>query len=128
IDDKMLGALVWLGLTEPGNTPEQAGEALRGYVRKADAQLFCQVLHALAADPRWSKVFARAPEGSAAQADPIHRLELLLAGKAFPRSRPEPAKPAKVKPAARGAHVRNGSRGPEAKKGSKPSSRDGRPK
>lgn len=128
VDDKMLAALVWLGLVESGSTPEQAGEGLRGYVRKADGPLFCQLLHALASDPRWAKVFARPPEGAAAQANPIHRLELLLAGKAFPRSRSEPAKPAKVKATARGAHASNGARAADARKGSKPVSRDGRQK
>jgi endonuclease-3 len=56
VDDRMLAALIWLGLTDPGTTPEHAAEALRGAVRKADAPVFCHLLHCFANDSqhRWA--------------------------------------------------------------------------
>jgi endonuclease III len=129
IDDKMLAALQWIGLADSGMTAEQAGDGLRGFVRKADGPLFCHLLHALAADPRWARVFSRAPEGAAAAADPIQRLQLLLAGKAFPKSRPEAAKSSRAKAPTRNAHSGNGKRTVDPKKKGKPAAaQDGRAK
>ena len=36
LDDRMHAVLVWLGLTEKEESPEQAGEHLRSFVRKAE--------------------------------------------------------------------------------------------
>lgn len=50
-DERMTRAAIWLGLAEPGMSPEQASEALKSSVRKADAPLLCQQLRQLATDP-----------------------------------------------------------------------------
>jgi len=81
IDDRMQAALAWLNLAEPGETPEQTGEHLRPFVRKADAPLFCHLLGCLASDPRRCRAFAAAGGKAAdnqADADPVARLDHLL--------------------------------------------------
>jgi endonuclease-3 len=81
IDDRMHAALVWLGLANREESPEQAGEHLRSFVRKADAPLFCHLLGCLANDPRRSRVFAgQAGKTAESQADgeAVARLEQLL--------------------------------------------------
>lgn len=81
IDDPMHSALLWLGLAEPGETAEQAGEHLRSFVRKADAPLFCHLLGCLANDSRRGRAIAAALAKSsdqAAEGDPLERLEQLL--------------------------------------------------
>ena len=79
IDDRMHAALVWLGLAERGEAPEQSGEHLRSFVRKADAPLFCHLLGCLATDTRRSRAFASSKSGDAHSADDaIPRLEQLL--------------------------------------------------
>jgi endonuclease III len=80
IDDRMHAALVWLGLSEPGETAEQAGEHLRSFVRKADAPLFCHLLGCLASDPRRLRAFAGAGKAteSHVDGDAVARLAQLL--------------------------------------------------
>lgn len=80
LDDRMYAVLVWLGLAEREESPEQAGEHLRSFVRKADAPLFCHLLGCLASDPKRGRAFVNSagkpvetPEG-----DAVHRLEQLL--------------------------------------------------
>lgn len=58
IDARMHAALIWLGLAERESTPEHAAEALRSMVRKADAPLFCHLLHCLATDSKRMRAFA----------------------------------------------------------------------
>jgi endonuclease-3 len=81
IDDRMHAALVWLNLAGPNETPEQTGEHLRPFVRKADATLFCHLLGCLANDPKRARAFA-ASTGKAAEKpgeeDAISRLDHLL--------------------------------------------------
>jgi endonuclease III len=98
IDDHMHAALVWLGLADREETPEQAGEHLRSFVRKADAPLFCHLLGCLANDPKRMRAFA----GSAGKAvenqgtaSVIAKLDQLL------RRGDGGAKPKAHKPAAR---------------------------
>lgn len=57
IDARMQAALVWLGLAERESTPEHASEGMRSLVRKADAPLFCHLLHCLATDPKRMRAF-----------------------------------------------------------------------
>jgi endonuclease-3 len=81
IDDRMHAVLVWLDLAELGEAPEQAGEHLRSFVRKADAPLFCHLLGCLANDPKRSRAFINSsgkPGESPAALDAVHRLERLL--------------------------------------------------
>jgi len=80
IDENMHAALVFLGLAERDETPEQAGEHLRSFVRKADAPLFCHLLGCLANDPRRSKAIhaALAKPEQALAGEPLERLEQLL--------------------------------------------------
>ena len=116
-DDRMHNALVWLDLATHGETPEQTGEALRGAIRKADGPEFCQLIRAVATDPRYLPVFQTA--GSAEQAEderpPALRLEYLLKGdphggqkaakKAPAKKAPEPVAPAKPAAARKKAPV-----------------------
>lgn len=103
IDSRMHAALLWLGLAEPDSTPEHTGETLRSFVRKADAPLFCHLLHCLATDAKRSRAFASLPKrdanGNSAGADPVARLDHLLRhgppverGKSAKRPAAKPAK------------------------------------
>jgi endonuclease-3 len=80
IDDKMHAVLVWLGLAERDQTPEQTGEHLRSHVRKADAPLFCHLLGCLANDPKKSRAFTvgTGKADGAGDIDAVQRLEQLL--------------------------------------------------
>jgi len=80
IDDRMHAALLWMGLTDSASTPDQTGESLRSHVRKADAQLFCYLLHSLASDPKYVETFAAAAssEEEGPITDGYERLEHLL--------------------------------------------------
>jgi endonuclease-3 len=81
IDDRMHAVLVWLGLSEKEQGPDEAGEHLRSFVRKADAPLFCHLLGCLANDPKRSRAFSGGsskPVDSSTDGDAVHRLELLL--------------------------------------------------
>jgi endonuclease III len=81
VDDRMYAVLVWLGLAERDEGPDQAGEHLRSFVRKADAPLFCHLLGCLANDSKRSRAFVGS-SGKAveppAEPDAVHRLEQLL--------------------------------------------------
>lgn len=79
VDQRMLHALQWLGLAEPGATPEHAGDALRSAVRKADAPLFCFLLRCLRDDPRMEKALARGTAASE-EMDGYARLTALFKG------------------------------------------------
>ncbi len=81
VDDRMHAALVWLGLAGREESPEQAGEHLRSFVRKADAPLFCHLLGCLANDPKRSRAFASAAgklTESQGDGEAATRLEQLL--------------------------------------------------
>src|SRR5258708_2541856 len=80
IDDRMHAALVWLGLAERDQTPEQTSEHLRSLVRKADAPQFCHLLGCLANDPKRSRAFTASGGKSDGlrDGDAIQRLEQLL--------------------------------------------------
>jgi hypothetical protein len=79
IDSGMQAALVWLGLAERENNPEQAAEGLRSLIRKADAPLFCHLLHCLATDPKRMRAFSAAsPKVPFVCDDAPARLDLLL--------------------------------------------------
>jgi endonuclease-3 len=95
LDDRMHAALVWLGLADKDENPEQAGEHLRSFVRKADAPLFCHLLGCLANDPKRSRAFVgstgkpvETPEG-----DAVQRLDQLLKRGDAGGQKPKPAKP-----------------------------------
>lgn len=108
VDAKSHAALVWLNLADRESTPEQAAEALRPFVRKADATLFCHWIHCLATDPKRNRAFTAAPAKSAdASADPVARLEQLL------RRGPEAqrAKSSKMKSGGNGKPQRRAGRG-----------------
>lgn len=119
IDDRMFAVLVWLGLAGREETPEQAGEHLRSFVRKADAPQFCHLLGCLANDPKRMRAFA-APAGkhaeSPADANAIARLEQLLRRGDGGGSKAKGQKPAAHR-AGKNAH--HNSRSSRAKVGSK---------
>ena len=84
VDESMRRAAVWLGLVEPNLTPEEASEALKAAIRKADAPQFCQLLRCLATDPALRDAFrpkASAPEiGYDLQSAPARLTELIASG------------------------------------------------
>jgi hypothetical protein len=104
IDQRIRHLLVWLGLVEPTANIETAAEALRSFVRKADAAVFCHLLRMLATDPKYVAVFeppSPAIEHFADEA--IHRLEVLfkqgaVAAKKLDAARIAEAQKANVKP------------------------------
>lgn len=57
LDDRMARTVIWLGLVDPNETPEQAAESLKSVIRKADAQHFCESLRCLACDPELVEAF-----------------------------------------------------------------------
>jgi endonuclease-3 len=80
MDRLMTNAAVWLGLVNPGETPEQAAETLKSSVRKADVAAFCHELRCLAVDPLLVKSFEASNTAGAKAADPqtmIERLDAL---------------------------------------------------
>lgn len=97
VDNKMHLALVWLGVAERETTPEQAAEALRPFVRKADATMFCHWLHCLATDSKRNRAFAQALAKPASNTlDAVARLDQLLRrGAESARPRSPGAKPAR---------------------------------
>lgn len=104
IDARMNAALIWLGLADPGSTPEHTGESLRSSVRKADAPIFCHLLHCLATDPKRMRAFAGAaskPPGPGD--DALARLDQLLR-RGDAGSRPAHRKPAGQKSAKNSNH------------------------
>ncbi len=106
IDDRMYAALVWLGLAKPDETPEQAGEHLRSFVRKADGPQFCHLLGCLANDPKRARAFAGSIAKlaeSAGDGDGVERLEQLLRRGDVGASKSKGSKP----PAARSGKAAN---------------------
>jgi endonuclease-3 len=103
IDDSMHAALVWLGLADRAETPEQTSEHLRTLIRKADAPLFCHLLGCVANDPKRSRAFAAAVAGKGEAADDAEgaakRLDELLK-----RGDASPAKPKAQKSSGRSAN------------------------
>lgn len=125
IDARMHAALVWLGLAEPATTPEQAADALRPFVRKADALLFCHLLHSLATDPKRMRAFsAKTRHGDE---DPVTRLDQLLrrgdagGARAARRAPARKAAGARHKPATRSSakNGRAGGRSAQSRLGTK---------
>jgi endonuclease III len=110
IDTRMHAALVWLGLAEPQSTPEQAGDALRSHVRKADATLFCHLVHCLATDPKRMKAFTANPSKPLDPHDAVARLDQLLrrgdsgGAKSKPSKESRASKEKSAKPARNGSH------------------------
>lgn len=91
VDQRMTSAAIWLGLVPANQPPQEAAEILKSVVRKADAPQFCQLLRALAVDPKLSRAFDftkyPVPEGGFDLSTAPERLEKLF------RSGPGPVKP-----------------------------------
>jgi endonuclease III len=111
IDESMCRAGIWLGLIEPGSTPEQAAESLKPAVRKADAPQFCYLLRSLATDPQFRSLFDEFnpnPDDDDLDVDlatAVARLNALIEhGPPKTKSKREPAKKsaAKVDPSTNG--------------------------
>jgi endonuclease-3 len=92
VDDSMRRAAVWLGLVDSSLTVEEASEALKAAVRKADAPQFCQLLRCLATDPAVRDAFkpkGNAPEGSYdLQTAPARLAELFASADSRPARKP----------------------------------------
>lgn len=88
LDDRMLSTLQWMGLAEPTTTVDHAADALRSFVRKADAQLFCYLLRCLATDPRMISLISKSRNNPAADdgSEAYERLEFFFKhpGKTLP--------------------------------------------
>ncbi|WP_166828922.1 HhH-GDP family DNA glycosylase [Thalassoroseus pseudoceratinae] len=50
-------ALIWLGLVEAGQTPEEAADSLKPVIRKAEGPQFCSLIRSLAVDPKYRETF-----------------------------------------------------------------------
>lgn len=115
IDDRMLAAVVWLGLAEPGSDADHASEGLRSFVRKADAQLFCHLLRCVATDPKYVPTFAVPPdEDDDAVSSAYERLDDLIRRGPRPIKKEVSKKPAAPAPAAAGRNANGAKR--DAKK------------
>ena len=57
LDDRMCRAAIWLGLVEPGTSPEKGSVALKSAVRKAETLTLCHYLRCLASDATVIKEF-----------------------------------------------------------------------
>jgi endonuclease-3 len=107
VDQRMTNAAIWMGLLPATETPQQAAELLKVVVRKPDAPQFCQLLRAIAVDPRLSRAFDFTkypiPEGGFDLSTAPERLEKLF------RSGPGPVKPPpKPKPVPKPAAEKKG--------------------
>jgi len=57
MDEKMKAAAIWLGFVPTGATDEEASDAMKSAVKKADAPLWCHLLRQFANDPRLQVAF-----------------------------------------------------------------------
>jgi hypothetical protein len=99
LDDASAQLLVWLGLITPGQSTEEAGEALKATVRKAEALPFLFAIRCLAVDPKLKAAFDPAlnppDEGGYDPGTAIDRLtELIKHGPAAAKPKAKPAPPA----------------------------------
>lgn len=78
VDETMFAALLWLGLTEPNSTPQQAADELKSAIKKADAAGFCYLLKELAVDPKLAAAFCDAPDDDTDPNDATKRLISLI--------------------------------------------------
>ena len=74
VDEAALGTVVWLGLVKPGESVEQASDALKPVIRKADISLFCNLLRELSLDPLLVSTFR-----SVVQNPPTEAFDVLAA-------------------------------------------------
>lgn len=56
-DHSTTNALIWLGLVEADQTPEEAADSLKPVIRKADGPQFCYLIRCLAVDPKFQETF-----------------------------------------------------------------------
>lgn len=68
VDERMLRAAIWLGLTPPGTTERKASGNLKSAVRKANVSLFCHLLRKLANDSTLGRAFKFDPAKADAEA------------------------------------------------------------
>lgn len=102
IDEKQAQVLRYMGVVEPNCTVDHASEALRPFVRKADALLFSHLLRSVATDPDFSPTFAELPDEEDDHS-PIERLQGVLSGARKAKKKPRDEKPADRKPTAKPA-------------------------
>ncbi|MCA9080429.1 MAG: hypothetical protein KDA58_07710 [Planctomycetaceae bacterium] len=94
VDQTMLQALVWLGLTDATSTIDQAAEELKSATKKSDAPYICYLLKSLAVDPKLSPAFVDyEPEDDVDPHDAAKRLQELIK-KGPPRKKAPAKKPA----------------------------------
>jgi endonuclease-3 len=67
IDDKMNAAATWLGFLEPGTKNEDAADAMKSAVKKADAAEMIHLLRLLANDPALQVAFEDAAEAESGE-------------------------------------------------------------
>ena len=91
MDEKMKAAAVWLGFVPTGATDEEAAEAMKSAVKKADAPLWCHLLRQLANDPKLQVAFE-----DALVADNGEEFDLLAAPKRLEALFKSPPKRKKV--------------------------------
>lgn len=60
MDAAMTRASIWLGLADLGSNEEQASNALRPVLRKNEAPIFCELLRAFGADPKFRRTLEHA--------------------------------------------------------------------
>ncbi|MCA9087357.1 MAG: hypothetical protein KDA90_01850 [Planctomycetaceae bacterium] len=95
VDQSMLAALVWLGVTQSDSTIDQAADELKGATKKADAPYICYLLKSLAVDERLAPAFQMIDDETDLSPDNAHKrlADLIKNGP------PKPSKKAAVKKA-----------------------------
>lgn len=84
VDERMKQALVWLGLADPEQTPEQISDDLKAAVKKSDGPLVFHLIKSLSVDPEFIDILGAKPDRSEGELDPFEaprRLSALLSGK-----------------------------------------------
>lgn len=108
VDDTLCRVLAWVGMIEPGTSPDQAAEDLKSSVRKSDVPLLCHLLRQLGTDPDFKASLkitkSMLTNGAVDPGDTTERLEELLKS---PRSKTSRKR---KKPAARTSQSRNATR------------------
>lgn len=93
MDDKMKAAAIWLGFVPVGATNDEAADAMKSAVRKADAPLVCHLLRLLANDEKLQVAFEEA-----AVAEDGEEYDLLAAAKRLAALFKNPPKKKKAPP------------------------------
>lgn len=123
LDDKTRDLLAFLGMIEPLATIEAGAEDLKHIIRKADAPLFCYLIHCVANDVKYKGKLRLTPNqalGEGPDANTVvQRMNEIFAGQ-IPKTPPGPSAAAKAKAEAEAEAAKSSSKKSAAAKAAPP--------